>query len=447
MRRRLLSFGLVLILVVTAALAGCAGGGSGSGSGDGADPGKKIDPDKKSIVIGGVRSQSGALAIFDQTAFGPLYRMWVEEINADGGLYVEEYGKKLPIELKIYDDKSDLQTTTRLYEQLCLEEKVDLLLAPVSTAALLAVAPIAQKYGYLLISAEGGASELKEQIAKCPNFFSVLSFAETQVPALVDVCKETGIKSAYIVYIEDQHGTEYSQATFKAFDEAGITYKEKSIPLDPSTIDFDSIIKDAKASGADLFCSYTYPDQGIPMAATAIGLDYNPNMYLMGSGSSFDFIKGALSGDSGIDPDKMAQGLTGWGAWNEKSSAGAKAFSEKFKAFYGPDGLDTLNNADAGAQEVYQDWWGHICYQTVVEIIQQAIEGTGTLDNAKLVEYIKNNHFETSMGDTYFVDNMLAGECYLGEVGQWQNGVFEVIDVGGHRTADPIYPKPAWPKP
>ncbi len=33
-----------------------------------------------------------------------------------------------------------------------------------------------------------------------------------------------------------------------------------------------------------------------------------------------------------------------------------------------------------------------------------------------------------------------------GEVGQWQNGVFEVIDPDKRRTAKPIYPKPEWPK-
>jgi len=31
-------------------------------------------------------------------------------------------------------------------------------------------------------------------------------------------------------------------------------------------------------------------------------------------------------------------------------------------------------------------------------------------------------------------------------LGQWQNGVFEVIDPGAKRTAEPIFPKPEWPK-
>ncbi|MDR2354866.1 MAG: amino acid ABC transporter substrate-binding protein [Clostridiales Family XIII bacterium] len=443
MKKKLVAVLAGLCLILAAVLVGCGGNG-GNASNDTGDTGADVaavDTEKTEIVIGGVRSQSGPLAIFDQTAFGPIYRMWADEINADGGLYVEEYGKKLPIRLVIYDDKSDVQTMTRLYEQLCLEEKVDLLLPPVSTAALFAAAPIAQKYGYLLMSAEGGATSLKEYIAQCPNFFSVLSFSETQVPALVEYCKENNIGSAYIVYIEDLHGTEYYTATENAFEAAGIEIKvAKSIPLDPTSIDFNAIINEAKSSGAQLFCSYTYPDQGIPLAATAIALDYNPDIYLMGSGSSFDFIKDSLAGDSGIDPNKMVEGLTGWGAWNEKSSPGAKEFSQHFVETFGPEGDNSLGTT------IYQDWWGHLCYLTVVDVIQQAIENTGTLDNAKLVEYIKNNRFNSAMGEIWFEDNMLAGECYLGNIGQWQNGIFEVVDVGERRTADPIIPKPAWPK-
>jgi hypothetical protein len=34
-----------------------------------------------------------------------------------------------------------------------------------------------------------------------------------------------------------------------------------------------------------------------------------------------------------------------------------------------------------------------------------------------------------------------------GEIGQWQNGVFEVIDPGKKRTAEPIFPKPPWQPP
>jgi hypothetical protein len=49
------------------------------------------------------------------------------------------------------------------------------------------------------------------------------------------------------------------------------------------------------------------------------------------------------------------------------------------------------------------------------------------------------------LGDTWFENQLLAEPCHPGGMGQWQNGIFEVIDVGAKRTAPPIYPKPPWP--
>jgi hypothetical protein len=34
----------------------------------------------------------------------------------------------------------------------------------------------------------------------------------------------------------------------------------------------------------------------------------------------------------------------------------------------------------------------------------------------------------------------------MGNVGQWQDGIFEVIDRSDKATSDPIVPKSAWPK-
>jgi len=84
-------------------------------------------PAKDKIVVGMSRPLSGPLAVIGDSAFRPVYEAWVPMVNEQGGIYVEEYGKKLPIELLIYDDKSDVGTMTRLTEKLILEDKVDFL--------------------------------------------------------------------------------------------------------------------------------------------------------------------------------------------------------------------------------------------------------------------------------------------------------------------------------
>ena len=449
MKRRLLVVITIIAMLSMTVLVGCNTGGGGSSStpppatsGDGGSA--AVDTDKESIVIGGVRSQSGVYAMFDATSFGPIYRMWVEQVNADGGIYVEEYGKKLPIELLIYDDKSDTATMSRLYEKLCVEDKVDLLLPPVSTAALYAAAPLTARYGYLLMGAEGGSASLKEQIDTCPDFFSIINYSENQVPATIEVFKEIGVKSMYIVYIEDLFGTEYLEATKEAIKGTDIQILgEKAVP--PDTTDYTAIINDAKASGAQCFATYCYPDQNIPCINQAYAMGYDPEVYLIGPGITYDFFQHVLAIE-GASPTETVEGLMGFGAWNAKCGPGAKAFREMFVDFYGPNGQNVLNNPDAGDKNLDQDWWGHIQYQVFVEVLQQAIEGAGTLDNKKLSEYIKTHHFDTSMGDVWFENNFIAPECYVGNIGQWQNGIFEVIDVGEKRTADPIAVH-HWPKP
>jgi hypothetical protein len=189
---------LFLAVAMVFSLFGC-GGGKGGG-------------DKDTIVFGGSRSITGVYAFFEQSAYGPIYKMWVDDANAAGGLYVKEYDKNMKIELKVYDDTSDLSTMTRNLEKAIVEDQVDFILPPVSTAFLYAAAPIANKYGKVLIGAEGGSATLKESIAQYPYFFSSLNFSDTQAPALVEILQDQGIQSAYVVFIEDLHGTEYPGA-------------------------------------------------------------------------------------------------------------------------------------------------------------------------------------------------------------------------------------------
>jgi branched-chain amino acid transport system substrate-binding protein len=433
---------LILALLMTAALlAGCAGTGDTadtppappSAPGESATPTPGSDsaptpahPEKTSIVIGGARPQSGVYTVFEETGMGPVYRMWIDEVNADGGIYVEEYGKKLPIELKIYDDTSDIGTMTRLMEKLILEDKVDFLLPPTSTAALFAAAPIADRYGYLLIGAEGGSSTLRESAAKYTRFFGPVNNSETQVPALVDLLVQQGVTSAYIAFIEDLHGTEYSGAAIPALAQAGIdVLGVKSVP--PDIQDMSPILNSAKATGAQAFLLFAYPDQNILATAQSIGIGYNPDVFLLGPGGGFEFFKYLFGDPSAVE------GVMSFGAWNEKSSPGAKEFLDKFLAKY------------EGQSEVSVDWWGHICYYASLQVLQQAIERAGTLDNTAIAEIIATEKFDTVMGQVWFEDNVMAAECFLGNVGQWIGGKFEVIDASDRRTAEPVFPKPAWP--
>lgn len=379
---------------------------------------------KSEIVIGASRSLSGPLAVINEAAFGPIFKMWVDEVNADGGIYIKEYDKKLPIRTVIYDDKSDVGTMARLIEKLIVEDKVDFVFPPCSTAMLFAAAPIANKYGYILMGAEGGATKIKEIITGLPYFFSTLNFSDHyQVPVLVDIMVELGVKTAAIVFIADLHGVEYSGVAVPALALKGIdVVMTKSVP--PGIKDMSPILKEAKSANVDAFLCFAYPDENILATKQSMELGFNPKIFLTGPGANFGFFPQIFG--------PAANGIMAWGAWNAKSSPGHKQLAEKLTTLYGPPAID---------------WWGHNLYYAGLQFWKQAVEKAGTLDQSKIREIMATEKFDTILGPTWFDENhLLAVDCHAGEVGQWQNEVFEVIGPKNRATATPLYPKPAWPR-
>jgi branched-chain amino acid transport system substrate-binding protein len=375
---------------------------------------------KDKIVIGMSRSLSGPLAQIGDSAFKVIYDTIVPEWNAAGGFNVG--GKKMPIELKIYDDKSDAGIVTKNLEKLILEDKVDFIMPPVGTSMVFAAAPIANKYNKVLLTAEGGATQLKDALPGMPYVFINLSFSDWyEMPVLGDLLASKGVKTAYVIYIEDLHGIEYSGVAGIELPKHGIEIvKSKSVP--PDIKDLSVILKDAQATNADAFLAFAYPDQVMLATGQAMSLGYNPKAFLGGPGVNFGFYHTAFK--------EAVNGVMGWGTWSPKMSPEMKALADKLYK----DKPEDLN-----------DWWGHVLYWAGMEVFKQAVEKAGTLDNTKIRDIIATSHFQTILGDTYYTNQLMAKESHPGEVGQWQNGVYEIIG-GNKTTASFIYPKPAWPK-
>ena len=421
---------LLLFLIAFLSIALVVGCAQGDKEGEKAGPDdEKPAADKDKIVVGAARSISGPLAIQDETCFGPVYRMWFDEVNARGGIYVEEYGKKLPVEPLIYDDTSDMNTMLNLLNKLMVEDKVDLLLAPISTAFLKAAAQVTNDQGYLLIGAEGGAKELEPLMAEMPYFFSLLNYATQQVQPLVDMLAENNIKNAAIIYIEDQHGLEYKNDLVPALQAAGIEIVfDKAIPM--GIKDVTSILEEAKSKNVQALLCCAYPDENFLVMGQCMEVDYNPDVILFGPGACLEIFASDIFGPA-------AEGVMGWGAWNEKSSPELADLAKR------------LTEHQKGVRNI--DWWGQAIYYSGLQVLEQAIEKAGTLDNAVLKDVIagatKDDPFKTVVGDLWFENGGVPAECYPGQVGQWQSGIFEVVAPSDKATADPIVPKPAWPAP
>jgi branched-chain amino acid transport system substrate-binding protein len=63
--------------------------------------GAKKPATKDKIVIGQAVALSGWDAIIHNSGPAQTQQLWVDEVNAKGGIYVKEYKKRLPIELII----------------------------------------------------------------------------------------------------------------------------------------------------------------------------------------------------------------------------------------------------------------------------------------------------------------------------------------------------------
>ena len=80
------------------------------------------------IKIGTLYASSGRFASISMPVYSSL-KLWVDLKNADGGVYVKAFDKKLPVKLVAYDDQSNTATASTLYNQLVTQDKVDLLVA------------------------------------------------------------------------------------------------------------------------------------------------------------------------------------------------------------------------------------------------------------------------------------------------------------------------------
>lgn len=103
---------------------------------------------ERPIVVGVTVAQTGMLADFG-ASYGRGLALWAEEANTGGGML----GRR--VELRIRDDQSAAIGVGELYEKLIDEDRVDLLLGPVGSAATLPASAVAEQRRRVLVNATG----------------------------------------------------------------------------------------------------------------------------------------------------------------------------------------------------------------------------------------------------------------------------------------------------
>jgi len=399
---------LVLVLLSVSLILGLAVAGCGP---------KK--PEKEVIKIGFSRSLSGwgapAAAGEQESVI-----LWSEMVNAEGGIYVKEYGKKLPVQLIYYDDKSSPDEVVRIYERLATFDKVDVFFPPSSTEPNIAAIAVCEKYHMPMVAGTCGSSRGRELGAK--YWWSVTPLEYQWMEALSDLLSahKDEIKTVALLYCHYPFLITCYEDLKARLQKAGFDVViEKDYPMDVK--DLSEVLLNAKNKNVDAVIGHSMPSDAFMIIEQSIGVGLDPKfMYFqIGPGEyAFPQIFGAA-----------VEGVSGMGTWcGSARFPGSKEFYEAIVKRWGhPPGL--LNQTDG---------W-HVC-----QLMQQAIEKAGTLDREKIREVLATEEFVTIEGPVKLQDglNTLA----VAGVMQWQKGEAQLVWPLDRATAELEFPKPPWPK-
>ena len=110
------------------------------------------------IKLGTLYASSGRYASISLPVHNGL-KLWIDQMNADGGAYVKAFDKKIPLKLIAYDDQSNTATAATLYNQLITQDKVDILISDSGSVLTSVAVPIARDHKMFLFDQTGtGAS-------------------------------------------------------------------------------------------------------------------------------------------------------------------------------------------------------------------------------------------------------------------------------------------------
>lgn len=356
------------------------------------------------------------------------YQLWEKLTNAAGGINLSKYGKKVPVELVLYDSRMDDNENIKLTEKLITDDKVDMVLAPWGTQFNLAAAPIVNKYEYPVIFTTAGAEILYTKGKDWPYAFWSLSQPIESTQPLVDLMvqlKKDGKSSGKWAALFDgfELGIEMDTAFTRIAKEAGLemVYNE-AIP--PGTGDIQPLLRKAQAAKPDAFFAFTYPDSTFPAALQSKAIGFSPDIFYLGIGGVFPGMRDALGGA------QAAEGVLAYGA-QDPNVPGYAEYAAALKATF-PD-QPWAQEPESGGVQVYG------CLQAV----QSAIETVGEIDRKKIRDEMEKGAKGTLYGDIVWDKNHLNVNAW--SVGQWQGGKLVGVYPANKAGAKPIvFPKPKW---
>ncbi len=414
-RARFLTIG-ISAAVLSAMLAACSSSGSG---------GSNSPPATKPILIGASLSLTGDFSA-DGQAFLRGYKLWVQDVNASGGLLGRQ------VKLIYLNDRSDPGQVVTNYTTLISTDHVDLTFGPFSSLLTTPASGVAARNGKAFIEGAGGAPSVftAPPNEQAHNVFDVsLPIADELVPFanwLASLPASQRPKTAAYPMADDPFADPPVQLTQSMLQKAGVkTVYSKIFPAEVP--DYAPAATNVAAKNPDVVVlgSTDVPTVGAFIKAFR-QQHYTPRIFIAAAGpdqgSAFTSAVG-VGNASGI----MVPNAWYGGSPNPESQ---KMVAEYIKIYHGtPSGI----NADVA--EAY----------SVGQVAQQAVEATKGLDNAKIIQYLHSGVTLHSVQGPVKFDSLGRNGAATTFIFQWQNGKFvQVLPAGAAGSVKILNPKPAW---
>lgn len=350
------------------------------------------------------------------------YDLWAATVNRQGGLL----GRK--VEMDIVNDNSDPKQVATDYQKLITIDHVDLLFAPFSAVLATEGAKVANRYGYAYMAGSGGVETLfalnlrnlflvslplKQYLSSFTDF--ILSLPQQQRPKSVAyVLSDTPLAQQTIAIAKDK--LEKGGLQTALFD----TYQEETTDFNPIAQKIIQAKPDVVILGSELTACV-----GIIRAFKQQHFLPKAIISVAGPDQGSDFSKP-------IGGNQAAEGVfvpnDSW-AYNSKNYQNDQ-FTKDYVAQYG----GRVQDISSDAVQAF----------AIGQVIEQAVNKIHSIDNAKLIDELHSDTFNSLQGPVKF---SARGENTI-EVPylfQWQKGSLAVVYPSSQAQANPEYPKPAWP--
>jgi len=354
------------------------------------------------ILVGRPIPTTGPMASFQEST------PWVDdlavaEMNKDGGIYIKEYGKKVPVKMKIMDTESDPTKAAELASKLVLQDKVDFVYTSSTPATGNPVAAVCER------------SKMPCIVTACPPEMwlpggpyhwsfnlgtSVMDFAELFLEAWEQV--ETN-KIVGLCAQNDPDGVAWAQGAAAIAKPAG--YKIVDFGrFPPGTSDYTSQINGWKKANVEILNSNMAPPDFIALWRQCYQMGFKPKICVAGRAGIMASVMEALGDWLGLGILCEAIWLRSWPFESYlKKGWKAKELIDAFEKANGRQFNQLMGSMFAG-------------YEVLADVLRRA----QTLDKETLRKTLAATDLGTIIGHAKFrKDNVsvIPTGCF-----QWRKG-------------------------